>query len=116
MGMIVLEDIEVMARIGLLEEELYAPQDLTVSVEIEHSFDRISETDDLADGIDYREVIEFIREFCGAYDGKTIERLAHLLCKSIKEKFPSGRVHLVLNKPRYVNKLGLSAIRVEVEH
>ena len=42
MGMIVLEDIEVMARIGLLEEELYAPQDLTVSVEIEHSFDRIS--------------------------------------------------------------------------
>ena len=63
MGMIVLEDIEVMARIGLLEEELYAPQDLTVSVEIEHSFDRISETDDLADGIDYREVIEFIREF-----------------------------------------------------
>ena len=62
--MIVLEDIEVMARIGLLEEELYAPQDLTVSVEIEHSFDRISKTDDLADGIDYREVIEFIREFC----------------------------------------------------
>ena len=59
MGMIVLEDIEVMARIGLLEEELYAPQDLTVSVEIEHSFDRISETDDLADGVDYREVIEF---------------------------------------------------------
>jgi|TARA_B000000441_G_C21675546_1_gene310052 dihydroneopterin aldolase len=116
MGMIVLEDIEVMARIGLLEEELYAPQDLTVSVEIEHSFDRISETDDLADGIDYREVIEFIREFCGSYDGKTIERLADLLCKSIKEKFPSGRVHLVLNKPRYVNKLGLSAIRVEVEH
>jgi len=116
MGMIVLEDIEVMARIGLLEEELYAPQDLTVSVEIEHSFDRISETDDLADGIDYREVIEFIREFCGAYDGKTIERLADLLCKSIKENFPSERVHLALNKPRYVNKLGLSAIRVEVEH
>jgi hypothetical protein len=42
--------------------------------------------------------------------------LADLLCKSIKEKFSSERVHLILNKPRYVNKLGLSAIRVEVEH
>jgi dihydroneopterin aldolase len=116
MGMIVLEDIEVMARIGLLEDELHAPQDLNLSVEIEHSFDRISETDDLADGIDYREVIEHVRAYCSAYDGKTIERLADLLCKSIKEKFPSERVHLVLNKPRYVNMLGLSAIRVEVEH
>jgi dihydroneopterin aldolase len=43
MGKIVLEDIEVMVRIGLLEEELYAPQDLTVSVELEHSFAQISQ-------------------------------------------------------------------------
>jgi dihydroneopterin aldolase len=76
MGKIVLEDIEVMVRIGLLEEELYAPQDLTVSVELEHSFAQISQTDDLADGIDYREVIGYIRDYCGSYDGKTIERLA----------------------------------------
>ena len=41
MGKIILQDLEVMARIGLLEDELYAPQDLTVSVEIDHSFDRI---------------------------------------------------------------------------
>ena len=47
MGKIVLDDIEVMVRIGLLEEELYAPQDLTVSVELEHSFAQISQTDDL---------------------------------------------------------------------
>ena len=116
MGKILLEEIEVMARVGLLEEELYAPQDLTVSVELEHSFAQISQTDDLADGIDYREVIGYIRDSCGSYDGKTIERLADHLAKGLKDKFPADRVRLVINKPRYVNKLGLAAIRVEVEH
>ena len=115
MGKIVLEDIEVMVRIGLLEEELYAPQDLTVTVEIEHSFAQVSQSDDLADGIDYRDVIEHIRNYCGNYDGKTIERLADQLSKGLKEKFPADSVRLIINKPRYVNKLGLSAIRVEVE-
>jgi dihydroneopterin aldolase len=116
MGKIVLKDIEVMVRIGLLEEELYAPQDLTVSVELEHSFAQVSESDDLADGIDYREVIGHIREYCEKYDGKTIERLADHLAKGLKGKFPIDHVRLVINKPRYVNKLGLAAIQVEVEH
>ncbi|MDB3958088.1 dihydroneopterin aldolase [Opitutales bacterium] len=115
MGKIVLEDIEVMVRIGLLEEELYSPQDLTITVEIEHSFAQVSQSDDLADGIDYRDVIEHIRNYCGNYDGKTIERLADQLSKGLKEKFPADSVRLIINKPRYVNKLGLSAIRVEVE-
>ena len=42
MGKILLEGIEVMVRIGLLEEELYAPQDLLVSLEIENDFSKLS--------------------------------------------------------------------------
>ena len=47
MGKIILEGIEVMARIGLLEEEQYAPQDLRVSLELTYDFETIRESDEI---------------------------------------------------------------------
>ena len=115
MGKILLEGVEVMVRIGLLEEELYAPQDLLLSVEIEHDFSKIAETDEVEDGIDYRNIVDHTRDFSQAYDGKTLEKYASLLAKDLREKFGAQRVRLSVDKPRYVQKLGLRQIRVEVE-
>ncbi len=115
MGKIKLEGIEVMVRIGLLEEEQFAPQDLYVSLELSYDFSTIRESDEITDGIDYREIVEFVREFSNAYDGKTLERFAHLLAVELKEKFDFSKVRLSVDKPRYVKKLGLRQITVEVE-
>ena len=115
MGKILLEGIEVMVRIGLLEEELYAPQDLLLSVEIEHDFSKIAETDEVEDGIDYRNIVDHTRDFSQAYDGKTLEKYASLLAEDLKGEFGAQRVRLSVDKPRYVKKLGLRQIRVEVE-
>ena len=115
MGKIKLEGIEVMVRIGLLEEELFAPQDLRVSVELAYDFETIRESDEITDGIDYRSVIEKVREFCTKYDGKTLERFAHLLATELKDAFQVQSVRLIVDKPRYTKKLGLAEIRVEVE-
>ena len=115
MGKILLEGIEVMVRIGLLEEELYAPQDLLVSLEVESDFSQIAKTDEVEDGIDYRDIVETIRSFSQAYDGKTIEKYASQLAEKIKYTFRAQRVRLSVDKPRYVKKLGLHQIRVEVE-
>ena len=84
MGKILLEGIEVMVRIGLLEEELYAPQDLLLSVEIEHDFSKIAKTDEVEDGIDYRNIVDHTRDFSQAYDGKTLEKYASLLAEDLK--------------------------------
>ena len=115
MGKIKLEGIEVMVRIGLLEEEQFAPQDLYVSLELSYDFSKIRESDEITDGIDYRAVVAWVREFSSAYDGKTLERFAHLLADELKEKFSLSHVRLSVDKPRYVKKLGLREIRVEVE-
>ena len=115
MGKIQLEGIEVMARIGLLEEEQFAPQDLYVSLELTYDFSPIRESDEISQGVDYREVISCVREFSNAYDGKTLERYADLLAVELKEKFAVHKVRLSVDKPRYVKKLGLRDIRVEVE-
>ena len=115
MGNVRLEGIEVMARIGLLEEELHAPQDLRVSVDLRYDFARIRDSDDLADGIDYREVIACVKTFASAYDGKTLERFAHLLASKLKKEFPAEKAKVSVDKPRYTKKLGLREIRVSVE-
>ena len=115
MGKIRLEGIEVMVRIGLLEEELYAPQDLQVSMEVEYDFSLIAESDEISRGIDYRDIVSCIREFSKEYDGKTLERYADLLANNVKSKFNANRVRLIVDKPRYTKKLGLKQISVEVE-
>jgi len=116
MGKVLLEGIEVMVRIGLLEEEQYAPQDLFVSLELSYDFSSLRESDEISHGIDYRDVICAVREFSKIYDGKTIERYAHLLAERLKQKFGVDKIRLSVEKPRYVKKLGLREIRVEVEH
>ena len=88
MGKIQLVGIEVMARIGLLEEEQYAPQDLLVSLDLTYDFESIKISDEITEGIDYRDLISTVRNFATAYDGKTLEKFAHLLATEIKEKFP----------------------------
>ena len=98
MGKIQLEGIEVMVRIGLLEEEQFAPQDLYVTLELSYDFSSILESDEITYGIDYREIVEFVREFSNAYDGKTLERFAHLLAVELKEKFDFSKVRLSVDK------------------
>ena len=115
MGKIQLVGIEVMARIGLLEEEQYAPQDLIVSLDLSYDFAGIKDSDEIAEGIDYRDLISYVREFSTSYDGKTLEKFAHLLASEIKQSFPVDKVKLSVDKPRYTKKLGLREIRVEVE-
>ncbi len=115
MGKIQLVGIEVMARIGLLEEEQYAPQDLFVSLDLTYDFADIKESDEIAEGIDYRDLISHVRDFSTAYDGKTLEKFADLLASEIRKKFPVDKVKLSVDKPRYTKKLGLREIRVEVE-
>ena len=115
MGKITLDGIEVVARIGLLEEEQKAPQDLYVSLSLECEFARVVASDDLSQGVDYRSVIETVKDFARSYEGKTLERFSEKLADRLVEAFPVKSLHLAVDKPRYTRRLGLREIRVEVE-
>ena len=115
MGKITLEGIEVMANIGLLEEEQKAPQDLYVSLSIECEFAPVADDDDLSQGVDYRKVIEMVKGFALAYEGKTLERFAEQLADQLMQGFPAQKLTLSVDKPRYTKRLGLREIRVQVE-
>ena len=115
MGKITLDGIEVVAKIGLLEEEQKAPQDLHVTLSLECDFAPVVAEDDLKQGIDYRNVIETVKGFALAYEGKTLERFAEQLADQLMETFTVESLHLAVDKPRYTRRLGLREIRVEVE-
>lgn len=115
MGKITLDGIEVVAKIGLLEEEQKAPQDLLVTLSLKSDFDSVAASDDLSEGVDYRSVIDTVKKFALGYEGKTLERFAEQLADQLMEGFPIQRLRLAVDKPRYTRRLGLREIRVEVE-
>ena len=115
MGKITLDGIEVVAKIGLLEEEQKAPQDLYVTLSMGCDFSGVATADNLAEGVDYRTVIEEVKSFALNYEGKTLERFAEQLADQLMERFPINGLRLAVDKPRYTRRLGLREIRVEVE-
>ncbi len=115
MGKITLDGIEVVAKIGLLDEEQKAPQDLYVTLSLECDFAPVVANDDLGQGIDYRRVIELVKSFALSYEGNTLERFAEKLADQLVKTFPVNKLHLAVDKPRYTRRLGLREIRVEVE-
>ena len=115
MGKITLDGIEVVAKIGLLEEEQKAPQDLYVTLSLGCDFTAVATGDDLAEGVDYRTVIEEVKAFALNYEGKTLERFAEQLADQLMDRFPIDSLRLAVDKPRYTRRLGLREIRVEVE-
>ena len=60
MGKILLEGIEVMVRIGLLEEELYARRIFYYRSKLNTIFPKSAKTDEVEDGIDYRNIVDHI--------------------------------------------------------
>jgi dihydroneopterin aldolase len=93
-----IEELELMARVGVPQQERAQPQRLTVSITLQpsHSFGELD--DDLARTIDYAAVCEEVRCFVGRRQDKLIETLAHELAKHLLRCFDLARIELELRK------------------
>lgn len=111
---LILEDIETRTHIGIHEEERVTEQGIRISLKMESDFSKVITTDDLSDGVDYVDIIQEVRRYCGAHRGNTLEHLAEMLALHLKKEFKADAIELTLDKPRYTRKLELSAIRFHV--
>jgi dihydroneopterin aldolase len=93
-----IEQLELLARIGVTDEERARPQQLTVSITIwpKEQFDFLN--DDLTRTIDYSAVCMAIREFAATRSDKLIETLAAALAEHLLRRFPIQQVRLELRK------------------
>ena len=115
MDKLILDEIEVDARIGFLPEEKGIKQKLLLSLVLWCDFSKIEKTDAQEDCVDYFDVIKSSRAFSHEFDSDSLEYYANALAQFIREKFSVNKVELTVSKPRYANRLGLKEIKIYVE-
>lgn len=93
-----IEELELMARVGVPEEERAQPQRLVVilTLQPQSSFAKLG--DDLARTVDYALVCEELRRFVAGRRANLIETLAHEMAEHLLREFELVRVELELRK------------------
>ena len=93
-----IEELEIMARVGVPDEERAQPQRLTVSLVLQPPVNFGDLNDDLSRTVDYAGVCEEIRRFVSNRQGRLIETLAHEIAEYLLRHFRLSRVEVELRK------------------
>jgi dihydroneopterin aldolase len=93
-----IEELEIMARVGVPDDEHAQPQRLTVSLVLQPPVNFGDLNDDLSRTTDYAAVCEELRRFVSNRQDKLIETLAHEMAEHVLRNFRLARVELELRK------------------
>ena len=93
-----IEELELMARVGVPDEERAHPQRLVVSLVLQPRENFADLADELVRAVDYAVVGEEARRFVASRQDRLIETVAHELAVFLLGRFPLVRVELELRK------------------
>jgi dihydroneopterin aldolase len=110
-----LKGIEVYAKHGLLEHEQETAQVFRVDVAVFADLAAASESDDLADTIDYSELALEVREVVGAESHKLIETVAARVADIVMGHSQVSRTIVTIHKPDAPIDLVFDDVSVTVE-
>ena len=95
---IIVEQLELSARIGVTEAEKAAPQRLTVTLHLEPARDFSMLADRIENTVDYFQVCLAVKAIVAERSRNLIETLAYEIARGLLEKFPLEVVELDLRK------------------
>jgi dihydroneopterin aldolase len=95
---IIINELEVFARVGVPEAERASPQKLLITLIMDHDFSKAALKDDLGATVDYYAVSIKVLEFAKERDWKLIETLAVDLAHLILRDFKPQRVSVQIKK------------------
>jgi len=98
MDKIGITDLEVFYRVGITEEERAQPQQLLLSIELEHDFTSAISRDNLAETIDYFALSQRLLKFGDDCHWQLIETLAADLAAMILDEFGPKTVWVQVKK------------------
>jgi dihydroneopterin aldolase len=93
-----LEQIELLAHIGVPEDERSRPQRLTISVTFWPMKQAAELNDDIGEAVNYAELCVELRKFVASRRDRLIETLADALARQLLESFAVRRVTIELRK------------------
>lgn len=116
MDCIRIENLEIYAHHGVMQEENVLGQKFLLSVEMETDTRTAGESDALEHSTDYGEVAHFIKDYFETHQWKLLEAAAHHLCVQLLLQFDKiWRVVLEIKKPWAPILLPLEFVSVRVE-
>lgn len=95
-----LRGIEIYARHGVLDDEQYRAQLFVVDLAVIADLGPAGRSDDLHQTIDYRDLVEQVRETVGGESHKLIERVAQRVAEVVLENPGAERVMVTVHKPQ----------------
>jgi dihydroneopterin aldolase len=100
-----LRGIELFAFHGVLGQERERGQRFLVDLELdveERTAETAAASDRIEDAVDYREVVEAVREVSDAHAYRLLEALASALAETLLGRFPLTRARVTVRKPDVV--------------
>ncbi|SBS27960.1 Dihydroneopterin aldolase [Marinomonas spartinae] len=98
-----IEELKVLAVIGVYEWEKSIQQELLLDLEMEHDNRVPAQTDDLSKTLDYEAISNFITTFCTERQFELIETLAERLSEEVIQIFSVSALTLTVRKPGAVS-------------
>jgi FolB domain-containing protein len=93
-----IEELELMARVGVSEEERAEPQRLTVSLILQPGKAFAELDDDLGQTVDYATVCQELKRFVSKRQDKLIETLVHEMAEHLLASFEITCLELEVRK------------------
>lgn len=112
MDIIFLEQVKVQTHLGVPDWERAVAQTIVLDIEIGYDFQHACQTDDIADTIDYGEVVSRIRDTLATHSFKLVEALGEHVCQMLFREFNAETVRLKVSKPGILP--GLKALGVSL--
>ena len=112
---IFIEGLEVYGHHGVSSEEKVLGQRLLYDVRLTLDECEAAQTDDVADTIDYTEVLDVITEVATTQSVSLLERLAWATAETILQRFAVDEVWVQVTKPHPPVACALSSVAAAVE-
>ena len=93
-----IENINLWARVGVLEEETKLGQLFSLDINLWGDFSRCSKNDNIIDTIDYSILIELIQSHSKEFKCYTIEKFSQEILEIIKQNFDLNKIKIKLTK------------------
>lgn len=113
MDKLVINNIKISTRIGCLPWEQQCTQNIRLDISLQTDAKSIAVHDDIAQAINYDEVVKHLQHFVSHSHFALIETLAQRCADEVLEHFPTHWVKIVLHKPGAL--LAASDVSITIE-
>ena len=112
MNTLFLRGIQLSAIVGVFDWERHQPQTLILDLDLSLSNNNAGLSDDLADAVNYADLVERLRAFAQKRERRLIEALAEDLAEFLLQEYAVEKVRLRLIKQGILPKVGQVGIEI----